>query len=188
MALCLFLNRLVWPHALYPAQYCTLRRAVPRQIENGRVFFFFCLKSALNPHTSEKDVSQILSSPYDQLLSMLNWGVPPSIHTSLLPSRDTNVTFCTTLHLTPSPVSTLCNVDPQIAREIDTRTHAGKEWYLMLQRCDEHARDFYTPPPPRPNVKWTKESPQHTISGRGVRGSETPELDARSNEVDSVCD
>lgn len=112
--------------------------------------FFFCLKSALNPHTSEKDVSQIVSSPYDQLLSMLNWGVPPSIHTSLLPSRDTNVTFCTTLHLTPSPVSTLCNVDPQIAREIDTRTHAGKERYPMLQRCDEHAHDFYTPHPPGP--------------------------------------
>lgn len=87
---------------------------------------------------------RFFSHPYGQLLSMLRRA--PSIHTSLLPSRDTNVTFCTTLHLTPSPVSALCNVDPQIAREIDTHTQAGKERYLVLQQYDEHAHDF--PPGP----------------------------------------
>lgn len=117
---------------------------------------------------------RFFSCPYDQLLFTLNGGVPPSIHTSLLPSRDTNVTFCTTL---PSPVSALCNVDPQIAREIDTHTHtpAGKERYLMLQRSDEHAPCFHPLPTPRPNVKWRKESLRHTILVRAVRRSDTPD-------------
>lgn len=56
-----------------------------------------------------------------------------------------------------------------------THTPAGKERYLMLQRSDEHAPRFYPLPTPRPNVKWRKESLQHTILARGVRRSDTPE-------------
>lgn len=154
---------------------------MPQQIENGR--FFLCLKSALNPHTSEKDVSQIFSSPYDQLLSMLNWGVPPSIHTNTH-KRDL-------LH------NTSFNTFPCVHIMQRWPTNSPWDWYthtcghgtIPYAAAMRWARKWLlNPPPPAPNVKWTKESPQHPISGRGVRGSETPELDARLNEVDSVCD